>query len=102
VNSAYTVLLAICSALCVAAAIAHLGSALILQFLIDHDRVKSETGEPGWKIFGSSAAPEEFYKPSARPFWKIRQYSWKVLWVTFGAIFVIVLLEAVIAPYRKP
>ena len=100
-RDAYFILMACCGGLCVIAAIAHFASIIILQFFIDHERVKEETGEPGWKIVGSIMAPPEFYKPAARPLWNVRRISWKLVWIALGATFVVVILGSIVERYRS-
>lgn len=51
-------LLIVVSLLCVVGGfVAALAAHLLLQFYIDHERMKNETGAPGWRIFGSIQAP---------------------------------------------
>ena len=69
-------------ALCLVGAFA---AHLLLQFYIDHKRVKKETGEPGWKIFGSALAAREFYKEEAWWLWSVRRIGFIVFFVAIGA-----------------
>ena len=65
-----------------------------LQFYIDYDRVKKETGEPGWKLFGSLLAPAEFYKKEAKIIWKIQRIGIGAFAISLGCIAVLMLVAA--------
>jgi len=68
---------------------------LVLQFYIDHRRVKTETGEPGWKMLGSILASPEFYKEEARAFWVIRDEALKIFAISAGVFILIAVAAAV-------
>ncbi len=67
---------------------------LLLQFRIDHDRVRRETGESGWRIFGSILAPADFYKDDAKVIWKIQRIGLKVFAISLGIVAIIMLVAA--------
>ncbi len=67
---------------------------VLLQFRIDHDRMKRETGESGWRIFGSILAPPEFYKDDAKAIWRIQRIGMKVFAISLGTVAVIMLVAA--------
>lgn len=77
----------------VSACIAH----LVLHFCIDRERVKEETGEPGWKIFGSVLAPAEYYKAEARAFWEIQRVGRKVAMICLVLCLFFMLIVVVLA-----
>jgi hypothetical protein len=66
-----------------------------LQFCIDHRRVKEETGEPGWKIFGSILAGPEFYKEQARWVWRVRDLGFKTFAICIGCTSLLALFAAI-------
>ena len=67
-----------------------------LQFCIDHRRVKRETGEPGWKIFGSILAPAEFYNEEARWVWRVRHLGLKAFAICIGCGALIAVTAAIL------
>ena len=69
---------------------------MMLQFYVDHDRVKNETGESGWKIFGSILAPMEFYKVEAGMLWHLRDKGLKIFFIAVGIAAVLAVAAAVL------
>jgi len=76
----------------VGALVAHLQ----LQFYIDRQRVKAETGHDGKKIIGSVLAPVEFYKKEARVIWMIRDKGLKTFAISAGVIALLAVAAAVL------
>ena len=67
---------------------------ILLQFYIDHDRIKSELGEPGWKVLGSMQASADFYKPRAAWLWKVRRTGFTGFFICGGVAFLVAVLSA--------
>jgi hypothetical protein len=67
---------------------------VLLQFYIDHARVKEETGEPGWKVFGSMLATSDFYRPEAQWLWKVRRIGFVGFFIVCGLIVLIAFIAA--------
>lgn len=75
--------------------LASLAAHLLLQFYIDHERVQRETGEPGWKVFGSMMASVDFYKPQAAWLWKVRQKGFAGFFIFGGLAAVVAIIASV-------
>jgi hypothetical protein len=69
---------------------------ILLQFQIDHRRVKEETGQPGWKILGSILAPMEFYKDDAKIIWRIRRAGFAAFAISVGVIAIVLLVASIV------
>lgn len=89
-------LLGLSTLVAIGAFVAAFAAHILLQFQIDHDRVKHETGEPGWKIFGSLLAPVDFYKEQARIIWKIQRFGLTSFAVSLGVIAVVMVGAVVV------
>jgi hypothetical protein len=70
---------------------------ILLQFYIDHDRIKKELGEPGWKVLGSMQASVDFYKPQAAWLWRVRRTGFAGFFIGGGVIILVALLSAAFA-----
>lgn len=66
-----------------------------LQFCIDRERVRKETGHDGLKVLGSVMAPVEFYKEQARIIWKIRDIGFKTFVICVGAMALLAVWAAI-------
>jgi hypothetical protein len=89
----YSVLLQVLGAGLAASILGAVAAHIQLQFYIDYERVKKETGHPGWKILGSVLAPAEFYKSEAKLIWRIRRIGF-ISVVTF---IILLLIAGVLA-----
>ena len=67
-----------------------------LQFCIDRERVRKETGHEGLKILGSILAPIEFYKEEAASMWKIRNKGLKIFALCVGMVATIAVVAAIL------
>ena len=67
----------------------------VLQFSIDRRRGKAETGQPGWKAFGSILASADCYKEEARVFWVIRDKALKTFAISAGVFALLAVAAAI-------
>src|SRR4051812_45241809 len=65
-----------------------------LQFYIDHERIKKELGELGWKVLGSMQASTGFYKPETAWLWKIRRRGFIGFFIGGGVTILVALIAA--------
>ena len=92
-KTVFSVLLQVLGAGLAASILGAVAAHIQLQFCIDHERVKKETGHPGWKILGSVLAPAEFYKTETKLIWRIRRIGL----ISAATCIVLIMIAGVVA-----